>query len=219
MTIALIGDNTADDYSGTEDVYMRGSNPTFCYYEAGELLINLYNSAKASALIKFSGLSGISGPVTVSSAEIFLYQIEDTDGFSVDNNFYRLLRNWVETEATYNVYSTGNSWTSGGAEGSGTDISATLTGAMTSDADNNEYKSMSTAQLATDAEDFINGDESNYGWLMQGKTTGIPGGSYVYKGYEDSEGTDGHRPYLYIDYTAGGGGVTVPQTLMAREAY
>ena len=69
------------------------------------------------------------------------------------SDYKRLLRNWSETTSTWNNYSTGNAWTTAGARSDGNDRSATVTATLTMSAAL-AYKTISSAQLATDVQNF-----------------------------------------------------------------
>jgi hypothetical protein len=132
----------------------------------------------------------------------------DSNFFGVDGNLdlYRVLRNWVEAEASGDNFSTGNAWSTAGARGSGTDraASATQTGVFVSTT-SGQWISFTNANLIGDVEGFINGTFSNYGWVIYADAADAPTAQIV-----TSEGTDSFRPKLTVTYTSGGGsGVTV----------
>jgi hypothetical protein len=84
------------------------------------------SSYRKWSLLEFALPSGIT---TVHRAVLLLSRSEGTNALSTaspsDNWMHirvvRILRNWVEAEATWDVYSTGNSWTTVGAQGADTD--------------------------------------------------------------------------------------------------
>ena len=73
MSTALIGDNSTDDYAGTEDAMIASVNPTYNYGAGNTLFIYEETGDIIHSLLKFSGLSNISSPVTVSSASLYIY--------------------------------------------------------------------------------------------------------------------------------------------------
>ena len=208
MPTEVIGDNTGDDYAGAEEtrlVNYTGSQDT--NYNNGYLEISKWaaGSDESDGVISFSGLSNISASSTVSSATLGIYRTEGS-GTSQDFDFHRCLRNWAETQATWNDYATSTAWTSGGGRSDGNDRSATVSATLSAGTTNG-YKTTSSAQLAADVEDFIDGTYTNYGW--QGERND-GNGNNLYSRFTDSEGTDGQRPYLSVTYAAAGGATALP---------
>ena len=201
MTTTIIGDNSGNDFSGTIDTDIEWVNPTTNHGADSSFGINKYAAGNHThALLAFTGLSNIDSGQDVSSATLAVYQESGSSGVSHDVNLYRLLRNWVEGETTWNIYSTGNNWgTAGGLNA--TDRSATLTAVLVLSVAMDEYKSISSAQLAADVEGFIDGTYSNYGWHLSRDGAGEDS---KYKEMDSSEGTDGEMPYLTVVHAAGG---------------
>jgi len=72
MPTIVIGNNTGDDYSGTDDTSIYGAHADTNYGENS----TLYFSADdpCFCLLNFSGLSSISsGAISVSAASFFIY--------------------------------------------------------------------------------------------------------------------------------------------------
>lgn len=66
------------------------------------------------SLIKFD-LSSIPSTATVSSATMSLYYYSGTDGGGSNTiKIYRQLKDWVESQCTWNSYKTGTAWTEAG---------------------------------------------------------------------------------------------------------
>lgn len=205
MTTATIGDNTGNTYSGTDDGQIKQAAATTNYGSSTTMEVHKYGSGDhCNSLVKFSGLSNIAGPVTVSSATIYLYLTNNANtAGSVTIDCYRLLRNWVEAQATWNIYSTGNSWTTAGGLSSGNDIAASITASksITNGAlDTGVYHAFTSAQLATDVQDIINGSASNYGWHFSRNGAGNDSMFHTFNTSENA--SDNTRPYLEVVYTA-----------------
>lgn len=200
MPTVVIGNNTGDDYSGTEDTVLHSDAPDSTYGTQTGLECKYTSSARNNTLLKFSGLSNITGPVTVSAASIYLYGSNPWDNITLYAR--RLLRNWSEDNATYNVYNTDNSWSTAGALSDGNDRVASATGSLTVGTSAN-YDSF---DCAADVEDMINGDINNYGYVITRDTED----SFYYTSHTSSEGTDGQRPYLSVTYEESGGSSIVP---------
>lgn len=208
MATVTIGNNTGDTHSGTEDTYLKENDPT-TNYDASN--INVFKYAvgdSGTGLIRFSGLSNLIAlaPLTVTAASLFLFIDGDGSDANHDISVYTCLRNWVETEATWNIYSTGNNWASGGAQGSGTDRGASSLCTTTVDFNSIQYYEFTSAAFITDISNIINGVRANNGWLLDRTDAGINDATFGQ--FVRSEGTDAKRPYLSVTYTAGGGATT-----------
>jgi hypothetical protein len=107
--------------------------------------------------------------------------------------FYRVLRDWVYDEATWNVYSTGNNWGTAGAENT------------TSDRDSVEMASVSTsgstpvdATLSnTITKQLIDGTYTNYGVVGKGVTE--TGATARYGGIYDTDTVMPRQDITYIE--------------------
>lgn len=169
MTTKTIGNRTGLDFSGTEDdVIISGLPNTNLPTETG--------SGGAPFLIRFTGLSGITPPVTVTDAFITLNCTTGNVGAGTWT-FKRILRSWVEVQATWNEWKTSNSWTTAGCLGDGTDRVSSDScvvnypgGFATGD-----FNSSSNAGLIADVQAIINGTLSNEGWRVElSEAVGLP---------------------------------------------
>lgn len=199
MPTVIIGNNTGDDYSGVEDGRLIQATPTTNYGTSDAFdMIKAVSGQYTHSLIRFSGLSNISESVTVSSAILSLYHF---NGTSVQTfSFRRLLRNWVESQATWNIYNTGNNWSTAGATSDGNDRSSDVSATLTNASSTGTYRN--SGDLSADVESFINGDLINNGW--HGERTGGQDDEFVVR-FRSSNISDGQRPYLTVIYTESGG--------------
>jgi hypothetical protein len=203
MTTATIGDNTGNTHAGTDDAQIQEPNATTNYGSGTTMEVTKFSAGSHThSLVKFTGLSNISGPVTVSAATLYLYNTSNAGNTTIEAR--RLLRNWVEAQATWNVYSTGNSWTTAGGLSDSNDRSSTVSGSVAIANTISGYYGITGAQLIADVEAIINGTQSNFGWHIERQGTGNEGNFATFR---TSEGTDGQRPYLEVVYTATAGGV------------
>jgi hypothetical protein len=94
-------------YTGVTDTYISSYDPTVNYATDQDLAMWLGDSF--GSLIKFN-LSTVPAGATVSSATLGLYAYEFTANGGGDTVYvYRLLRDWVDTQANWSVYKTGSS--------------------------------------------------------------------------------------------------------------
>lgn len=209
-----ITDNTTGSPTGTVGVtnaQIREVSATTNYGSSSNFEVTKWDvSDHTHALLKFD-LSSVSGPVTVSSVTVGIYLNSDGGGtHAVD--LRRLLRNWVEAQATWNIYATASNWTTAGALSDGNDRVGTVSGQIASIASTTQYYTVvqSSGGLVDDVQGWINGTFSNYGWHLSRNGTGNDNTS---KTFTSDDGTNGQRPYLTVVYTPGGGGGGVSRTL------
>jgi hypothetical protein len=200
MTTVVIGDNTGNDFSGTDDGQIKETGATTNYGSSATMETTKWAASDHShSVLKFTGLSNITPPVIVSSVTLNLFLVDGSAGTTHAMDIRRLLRNWVEAEATWNIFATANNWTTAGALGDGNDRVAAASAQLSATAALAVYKSVTdTGQLALDVADWINGVNPNYGWHLSRNGTGNDG---TYKQWSTSEAIDGNRPYLSVTYT------------------
>ena len=204
MPTVVIGNNTGDDYSGTSDAAIYGTTLNYGAQTESGCFTN------RNILIKFTGLSSISGPVTVSSAILSLYKNSGTA--NGDITLRRLLRDWVEgarnggertlddpDSCCWNEYGSGNTWTTAGGLADGTDRVASSSATLTVGATTGQY--YDSGDLSANVGGFINGTYSNYGWHLSSSLT-------AYQAYFRMKdyATSGTKPYLAVTYTESSGG-------------
>jgi Disaggregatase related repeat len=167
-------------------------------------------------LIAFD-VSGVPAGATVNSATLSLWEfaagVAGGGPASWAANVHRVLVNWVEAQATWNILSTGNNWGTAGCSNA-TDRSATPSAILTLDgAAAAGFVSWSGAGLVADVQAWVDGTATNYGWLLT-----APGAEFLgttplaYNQFYLSDYTTdaAKRPKLVIAYTEAGGGGTVP---------
>lgn len=109
-----------------QDTYLSENQPAVNF--SAEL--DLQNLAGGTGFDKTTILKflnhGVPSTATIISAGLKLTLSSNYGGIGTSLlDVQRLLRDFVHTEATWNEYSAGNAWTTGGAAGLGTDYSAT----------------------------------------------------------------------------------------------
>lgn len=157
--------------SAGHDIYLDSSSPTtnldgggFCM---GEINVG---SAKARALIKFD-VSSISPSAVINSVNFYITVDVAYSSISRTYRFYRSLRNWVETQATWNDYSTGNAWATGGSGNSTTDYSGAVThGSVSMTASEAPGTQKNISMNATEFGKWVDGTNPNYGWFGKADT-------------------------------------------------
>jgi hypothetical protein len=157
-------------------------------------------------LIKFGALSTIIPKNrNVSAASLFLYHsyrefASNTRVFNV----YPCLRDWVESEATWNSWKTGSAWTSAGCGGAGTDYENTVM-ASKSIAYNESY-GFKEWVLDTDyIFELINGIRPNYGFFMRSVTESNDQHAY----HSTQSATEAYRPKLIFTLEDAGSSIVI----------
>lgn len=199
MPVVTIGQNTGDDFSGSDANNIYENEATTV--QTGNLDVGKYDTGfYRMGLAKFGGLSNLPAGLTVNAATLFAYNTSGDVGIHVFTS-RRLLRNWVRAEATWNIYSTGNNWTTAGGTSNGNDRSSTTTGTSEAVGVSGSYYDViqDAAQLRADIEDMVDNASTNYGWHFE-RTDGADDTTFKVMG--GTAATDGQRIYLEVDYTA-----------------
>lgn len=178
------------------DTYIESDNTTTNYGTAATIRIG--RSADVSpiyhrGLIKFD-LSTIPKSFTVLSANLKL--VVATDSASGTGTLYahRCLRNWVESQATWAIYSTGNSWGTAGCAASGTDYYAVASGSVAIGASEAVGSTITIPLTASDITNWIAGSVANYGYILF--TSGANNDLYYYD--SSSSATASEYPILTV---------------------
>ncbi len=168
-------------------------------------------SADNPVAIRFTGLSNIPSNATVSDAFFTLFfDLGGAGAFSM--SIRRLKRAWVETQATWNEYTTGNSWTTAGALSTANDIDGTdsCTAEYAGGFVTGDVNSITNTKLITDVQNIVSGAASNDGWRLGINNAALrsvmPGGL-----------TASQRPLLTVTYTIAPTINTQPQPLTVYE--
>lgn len=170
--------------SATADTGLSQNNPT-TNYGTDTTAGTLSTTDDLPELFKFD-YSAIPGTATVYSAVIGLYETTRDSNHSVV--FKRILQNWNETQATWDIYSTGNSWNTVGALGSDVDFSSSNT-VVVGNANGGWVYATVTSIVSSQL------SSNNYGILV--RPSGTTDGD-VYSTRESGS----NNPYMQIVYTA-----------------
>lgn len=178
---------SADAY--IESGFLAGTN----FGSAVTLRANDPGTETRRSVIKFS-LADIPSNATIQSATFGLFS--ETDSGGIDFDLYRLVRDWVEDEATWNEASSGVSWGTAGAANTSTDYdSGTNYGPITAAViDTQATVSISTTLISN----WLDGTWANYGLRISTSNTGSPK-------FHSSEATPAaYWPTLELTYTIPG---------------
>jgi hypothetical protein len=109
-----IGANTGSTYTVTVDcTEINSANPNTNY--GSDSIESVDNSPIINSLFRFD-CSGLSNDFRILGA---MFALRKANAVTTNQTigFHRLLRDWVEGQATYNIWKTSNSWATAGATG------------------------------------------------------------------------------------------------------
>lgn len=203
MPTITVSDNSGATYSGSIDTYIQESSPTTNDGNSPAMDISMYAGGDHKhGLLAFTGLSNVVGPVTVDPSSSIQVRVNFVSAAQT-MMAYRLKRPWVELQATWNIYSTGNNWaTAGGIGAADIDVACASVVCDTSDA----YVSLTGTDMAAVMQGWVNGTFPNYGLLLM-RSDGSNDGKILL--LFSSEEDNGYRPILTLNYSTGGGGSTI----------
>lgn len=185
--------------SGVTDVTIADDTPTTNLNGETYLNVGEHNATVAvkKSLVKFD-LSAIPAASTIIDATMTLTYQGDASDNARTLNVFRVKRAWSDSQATWNVYTTGNSWTSAGCNDDTDDRDGTPVGSVAVPASPTLDTEVSITIDATAVATMINGGANgNNGFLLQ--NTGLNNDLLLYHSTEAS--TSGFRPKLVINYT------------------
>ena len=176
----LRSDNTTGNYETATSIFIGGSNTS----------TNVYRS-----LFKFD-LSGIPTKSKIVSATLSLYVDGDYSNNEIIIRVYRLKRNVIYTQATWNSYATGSDWATAGGFGAD-DCEQTDIGSRTMSAtEANGYKDFELTPAAVEA--WIAGTFTNNGFFLKADTETDD----AYRVTTENNETTAQHPKLRIVYKA-----------------
>lgn len=192
-----------NQYYGTTDTYLDRDYSTTNY--GTSYYIRVYRTADRidqNGLIKFDLTDQIPQGAVITSAVLSLYLCElvnfDTNDWA-DVGVYRVgqYRDWVETQATWNVFKGSSYWSQGGGEYVPYDRAATPDSVL------RFYKTSPLGYynwtVTSSVQAWYNGNANNNGWLIRIAGNDGVGGEGVT--FYSKEYSTGWRPYLTINYT------------------
>ena len=188
--------------TNSNDAQILHDNPDTNYGTGTSIGIGENNTAtqRRRTLIKFD-ISSIPSNAIVSSAKLYLRINLNRSSNARDFKMYRVLRDWVESEMTWNDWSTGNAWTTGGCGSDGNDADLTNVWATTSYTASESVGTVKEYDIDTDLiEGFIDGTYNNYGWVLLSPEES----NDLYNHDSAGSATAANRPKLVITYTVPG---------------
>lgn len=203
-TTITIGENGSDYNGYFELTWVNGNQTTTNYNSSSPTYAGAWTIGYRHTLVRLKNLSSVlPAGVTITSAKLYIYAYQRY-GFSGTHTYsvYRILKDWVDSEATYNNYATGLAWNTAGlgavSDSVGEDSTAdrTLTPADSSDYDAvNLWYSFDITDLAGA---WFNGAASEYGVVLIDDDVAAGSSDQTY--FYTENDSDGYRPYFEITY-------------------
>ena len=178
-----------DGYTGTTDSYMYGGGEGNNNYGSS---VELRSDSNLRIVTRFSIFDDEGGSVPrgveIVSATMYLYKTSSADS---DWEVHELLKNFVESEVTWNDASVTESWSEGGAAGDGTDRASEVVAKPWINSDAGEWLLI---DLTGTVQNFSNGTD-NLGWVLHDMNNG---NNRIFTSREN--GTQTLNPKLVITY-------------------
>jgi hypothetical protein len=164
-----------------------------------QTILAVGKDAAASAtrgLVKFD-LTSIAPGSTVTGATLSLWVNQDLSNNARTMRVFRVKQNWVETQSTWNIYSTGNNWQTPGASGANDRESTEIGSVALTDSQSVGDRIDIDLDPALIQEMITGGSFTNNGFLLQMDTE--VDDRYNFRSSDHA--TSGERPQLVIEYT------------------
>ncbi len=178
-------------YQGTNDTYIAAWSPASSFAQQGKLLVK--NDSVYASLLRFE-LGSVPAGSTIHQATLRVYAVFREQDQTLNLELYRLLRRWVDAEASWNRASDESPWGQPGANDTTADRRSVSTATKAVYSLNAWYE-LDITQLVSA---WVANPGSNYGVILRGAGS-IPA---TYHFASANYPTISLRPQLVIDYTA-----------------
>jgi RHS repeat-associated protein len=187
------------DESVGKDTYIEsGSRAGVNSGSSETIYVGSASGRTTKSLITFD-MSSIPSNAIINSAALILTYSADSSSVSSTLTIYQLKRDWVESDASWTYYSTGNAWATAGASGS-TDVGTAVVGTASLSASPEIGSPVLIALEKTRIQEMINGTVTNNGFLLKVDTSDTNKIGF----YSSSTATASFRPKLVVEYTLPG---------------
>ncbi len=191
-TISVVFSQGRDSYGGTTDTWLNSFNQAANY--GGATLLEVRGGGQSKSVVRFD-LSPLPTGIVIQRARLRVYSLSRSNTSVVEVGAFRLLRPWLENEATWQQARIGEPWFSPGASGAGVD--------RTHDPDAVSPVAAINTWTDWDITGYVQLwytlPAENFGVLLEGISPTL-----VQYNFQSSFGGDWQqRPQLVIDYSAG----------------
>ncbi|MFB3077654.1 MAG: Calx-beta domain-containing protein, partial [Lysobacterales bacterium] len=178
-------------YSGTVDTKLKVNSSSTNY--GSDIALEVDGSPDESTLLSWDVTSIPPGSI-IELADI---TVNVTNKSGDDYEFYQMLRPWVEDEATWDDYASGQSWQVPGADGTA-DRGATVLGSILASSTGTKTVSLNAAGIAV-VQSWVNSPSSNHGFIVLDYISASNGINFSSR----ETGTVSERPKLTVTYSTG----------------
>lgn len=184
------------------DTMLRDATPDTNMGTANFLRIGRFPTPQINRCLLAFDLSSVPAAALCSSATLSLYVQYPYSGGAHTHNTYRVKRAWAELQATWNVYSTGNSWGVAGCADAVNDRESTNLGSCSYAGNEGSGTEKTYTLVAGLVQGWWDGSIDNNGLLVQSNDET---GSKLMDMASSAYAAPALRPKLVIDYTLPGG--------------
>jgi len=180
------------------DTWIRTDNQDLADGISDEMNVGHTPGIIGRSFLKFD-FSNLPSSATILSSILSLFCSSELSNNARTLRIFRMKRAWVELQATWNVYSTGNSWQTVGGFGAN-DCEQTAIGSRAFSATEtiNEFKDFTLTAGAGGVQDMIPGGSfTNNGFLNKADTENED----LYSFASSDHATAANRPKLVVEYT------------------
>jgi hypothetical protein len=154
-------------YTGVKDTWINNYDPNLNFN--GETKLNVQGTEDIKTLVRFD-LSPIPAGATITSATLSLYNYSYNNAANGGMlSVYRASKPWLETQATWNVYATGNNWTAAGMQ-AGTDYATSPVVSIVIDTTPGVWRNFDVTALV---QSWVSGTAANHGFVVRSPTSGV----------------------------------------------
>jgi len=177
---------TSVDYTASEDSYLDQANPSTNYGTDTELKCKSYTASNSQRFVLTFDLSGIPSNAIITSAILTLIPTT-TSGDDRTISAHRVTDTWTEGPVTW--------------ANTATDFDATATSTSFLEW-TGSLPASALWTVTTDVQDFVDGVEINYGWLLKDNSEDASQSSWFFG--SDENLTSSNRPKLTVVYIVPG---------------
>lgn len=214
----IISDNTSGSkigtINGTTNALLVETGPTTNFAGTSGVRANKFASGQHSHSVLRFPIPVVSG-ATVTAAELGLYLTAFTSAGTPSIDFRNSKRAFVQSEATWNSFSTGNAWGTAGGINNTTDRDSTVLCNMSISATTLQYYTCSHANLTAWVQAAMDGGGED---RLHTERNGTGNDGLLRTFGSNSQDSD-KRPYLQITYTTTAATITVTQPISSSHFF
>ena len=155
----------ANGYTGFTDTYINLYAETTAYGSATDVKVRSYDIM--APLMRYD-LSSIPASANITSATLTLYTTYRSNAGTMSATAHRMLRSWVDSQATWRVAMTNTSWEAPGCNGTIKDRTTQTYGSIFLDAVNVSYQ----IDVGDLVRHWVAHPDENYGTILKGAAQG-----------------------------------------------